>query len=213
MRTEDLIAELSARPIGLRPASVARGVVMGLGLGLAIAAALFLTAYGPRPDLAKALSQPAVAAKSLLPLLLGLLALPLVLVAARPGAGASLVMRAIWLVPLAAVLIFGWTFSLTPPGARMAAFIGHSIRICLPSIMLLSLPIAAPLFRALRRGAPTRPALCGALVGLASGGFAAALYSTFCTEDSALFYAVWYSVGIGLVTLAGAFAGKRFLRW
>ena len=48
---------------------------------------------------------------------------------------------------------------------------------------------------------------------LAAAGFATALYSTFCTEDTALFYAVWYAVGIGFVALAGAFAGKRFLSW
>ena len=213
MRTEDLIAELSARPAGPAQTTVERGVAAGVGLGLAVAAALFLAAYGPRPDLAQAVSHAAVAAKTVLPLLLGLLALPLALRAARPGAGRSLASAAIWLVPLAATILFGWAFTVTPPGARLAAFIGHSIAICLPSIALLSLPVAVLVIRALRHGAPTRPALCGALAGLASAGFATALYSTFCTEDSALFYAVWYSVGISLVTLAGAFAGKRFLRW
>lgn len=213
MRTEDLIAELSARPVGPRPATLERGVAVGLGLGLAVALALFLVTYGPRSDLGAALSHPAVAAKSLLPLLLGLLALPLVLSAARPGARAPSIGRAIWLVPLAAAVLFAAALYLTPPGGRLAAFIGHSIPICLPSIALLSLPIAVFLFRALRRGAPTRPARCGALAGLAAAGFATALYSTFCTEDTALFYAVWYAVGIGFVALAGAFAGKRFLSW
>ncbi|MEZ5869652.1 MAG: NrsF family protein [Defluviimonas denitrificans] len=61
--------------------------------------------------------------------------------------------------------------------------------------------------RALKDGAPTRPALCGALAGLAAAGFATALYSTFCNEDRRLFYAVWYSLGIGIVTAAGAVAG------
>lgn len=213
MRTEDLIAELSARPVGPRPSTVERGVTLGLVIGLAVALVLFLIAYGPRSDLMAALSHPTVAAKSLLPLLLGLMVLPLVLSAARPGARVSPAMKVIRLVPLAAALLFGWALAATPPGARMTAFLGHSIQICLPSIVLLSLPVAAFLFRALRRGAPTRPALCGALAGLVSAGFATALYSTFCSEDSALFYAVWYSVGIGMVTLAGAFAGKRYLSW
>ena len=213
MRTEELIQNLAAQTGAVGSQTVERRAIAGLGLGFAVTLLLFLILLGPRPDLAQALSSPLVAAKTLLPLLLGPAALALALRAARPAAGAPPISRAIWLLPVAAVLLFVLAFVTTPSGARLAGFIGHSIPVCLPSIVLLSAAPAAFLFRALRHGAPTRPARCGALAGLAAAGFATALYSTFCTEDTPLFYAVWYSVGIGIVTLAGAVAGARFLRW
>jgi hypothetical protein len=95
----------------------------------------------------------------------------------------------------------------------MVDFLGHSIPVCLPAINLMSLPILAGLIAALRRGAPVDPQKAGALAGLAAAGLATALYSTFCTEDSPLFYSVWYSVGIAITTALGAVAGSRWLRW
>lgn len=213
MRTEDLIAELSARPVGTPGITVGRGVGAAFGLGLVVALAVYLACLHPRADLVAALSHPIVAAKTVLPLVLGGLALTLALGAARPAAPRSRAQDAIWLVPVAAVVLFVLEFFTTPPAARMAAFVGHSIPVCLPLITLLAAPAAILTIRALRAGAPVHPARCGALAGLAAAGFAAALYSTFCTEDSPLFYAVWYSAGIGIVTAAGAVAGARFLRW
>lgn len=213
MRTEDLIAELAARPGVVSRATVERRAALGLGIGIAIAVVLFAAALGPRPDLAQAFSSPMVAPKTLLPLLLGALALALTLRSARPAARVSPALRVIWLVPLAAAVLFALAFVWTPPAARLSAFLGHSIPVCLPSIVALSAAPGAFLFRALKHGAPTRPARCGALTGLAAAGFATALYSTFCIEDTPLFYAVWYSAGIGMVALVGAVAGARFLRW
>lgn len=213
MRTEELIQNLAAQTGVVGYQTVERRAIAGLGLGFVVTLLLFAILLGPRPDLAQAVSSPLIAAKTLLPLLLGPAALALALRAARPAAAVPPMARAIWLLPVAAALLFVLAFATTPSGARLAGFIGHSIPVCLPSIVLLSAAPAACLFRALRHGAPTRPARCGALAGLAAAGFATALYSTFCTEDTPLFYAVWYSVGIGIVTLAGAVAGARFLRW
>ena len=53
----------------------------------------------------------------------------------------------------------------------------------------------------------------GALAGVAAAGGATAIYSLFCTEDSPLFYVVWYGTGIGIVTALGALIGGRALRW
>ena len=212
MKTEDLISQLAGEPVAAQ-GGVERRAVIGLGIGFLIALALFLPVLGPRPDLMEAVQRPIVAVKTILPLLLGPVALVLALRAARPTTPAPTGVKALWLWPAVALALFLYAFTTTAPGARAVAFLGHSIPICLPAIVVLSAPILIGLFRALKDGAPTRPARCGALAGLAAAGFATALYSTFCNEDSPLFYAVWYALGITIVTAAGAVAGGRYLRW
>jgi hypothetical protein len=72
--------------------------------------------------------------------------------------------------------------------------------------------LAAVLY-ALRRGAPTHPAIAGAVGGLLSAGIAATLYASHCPDDSPLFLAAWYTIGIVLMTGIGALIGSRLLRW
>ena len=78
---------------------------------------------------------------------------------------------------------------------------------------VLSIPLLVAALTALRHGAPTRPVLAGAVAGLLSGGLAAALYASHCTDDSPLFVATWYSLAIAIVTVAGMLAGSKVLRW
>lgn len=210
MRTDELIARLAAEPVAPRPD---RRGWPALAAGVAATVGVFALSYGPRPDLARAAADPVVAAKTLLPLALAGLAFVLARRAARPGAAPGAAGRAVLAVPALAALLFAGAFALTPAGERLTAFVGHSIHVCLPSIALLSAPILAGLLALLRHGAPEHPARTGALAGLAAAGLATVLYSLFCTEDSPLFYGVWYSLGIGLVALAGAAAGARVLRW
>jgi hypothetical protein len=95
----------------------------------------------------------------------------------------------------------------------MVLFLGHSIPVCLPAIVLLSAPILAGLAAALRRGAPEHTARLGALGGLAAAGLAATVYWLVCTEDSPVLYVAWYGLGILIVTGLGAVLGARLLRW
>ena len=213
MRTEDLIATLAASAPPAAGPSLERRAARGVAAGGAVTLALFALLWGLRPALGTALSEPVVLAKTLLPLVLGGLASILVLRAARPGAKAGPAGWLVWAVPAAVAGLVFWAWGTTVPGQRLQLFMGHSIHVCLPSIAALSLPMLAGLLRALRRGAPVHPALCGALAGLAAGGLATTLYSLFCTEDSPLFYGVWYSLGILLVAGMGALAGRRMLRW
>jgi hypothetical protein len=90
---------------------------------------------------------------------------------------------------------------------------GKSTSICLTVIPLMSLPILAASLWALRRGAPTRPGLTGAVAGLMSAGAAAALYAFWCTDDSPFFYTVRYGAAILIVTAVAALVGRRILRW
>jgi len=65
----------------------------------------------------------------------------------------------------------------------------------------------------LRFGAPSRPGLAGTVAGLLAGAIGAALYATHCPDDSPLFVATWYGLGLAIVTAAGAAIGTRLLRW
>jgi hypothetical protein len=80
-------------------------------------------------------------------------------------------------------------------------------------IPFLSIGPLACILLALRQGAPTEPGLAGAVAGLVSGGIAATLYASHCTDDSPLFVATWYPMAIGGVALVGYVAGSRLLRW
>lgn len=213
MRTEELIAQLSAAPAPVRRGWLGRGVALALALGTAVAFVLWALILGPRPGLPEAIMPPVTMAKTLLPLAMALLAVVLTLRAARPGTAAGPAAPMLVLVPLTAVSLWIWSFWVTPASARMAVFLGHSIPVCLPMIVVLSVPILTGLTRALRRGAPEHPGRLGALAGLGSAGIATAIYSLFCIEDAPMFYVTWYGLAILIVTGIGAAVGRRALRW
>lgn len=213
MKTDDLITMLAQDAAPPPGPSVERRAWAGLALGFVGALVLYLLVLGPRPDLLGHMADPLVLAKMGLPLALFALALVLAMRTARPGAGAGRTGWIVWAVPALAVLLFGWSFAVTPPAERWRDFIGHSIPICLPAITVLSLPMTAGLLAAFRRGAPVHLRRTGAMAGLAAAGLSTVIYSTFCTEDSPLFYATWYSLGILASAAIGAWAAGRWLRW
>jgi hypothetical protein len=95
----------------------------------------------------------------------------------------------------------------------MTRLIGNNSRACMTAIPLMSLPILAGALIGLRHGAPTRPALAGAIAGLLSAGLAATLYASHCTDDSPLFVATWYTLATALVAAVGALAGSKLLKF
>ena len=117
-------------------------------------------------------------------------------------------------LPLAlAAGLWGGGFVTLPDAARFAQFTPLAIVECVGLILVIA---ALPLWVVLRlsaRGAPTRPALTGALAGLVVGSGAAAGYSFFCLQDNPLFYVTWYGTAIALTMIAGAWLGARRLRW
>jgi hypothetical protein len=95
----------------------------------------------------------------------------------------------------------------------MTRLIGDNSRVCMTAIPLMSLPLLAAALIGLRRGAPSRPAVAGAIAGLLSAGFAATLYASHCTDDSPLFVATWYTIATALVTAVGALVGSKVLKF
>lgn len=97
-----------------------------------------------------------------------------------------------------------------PPAVQM---LGQSWDKCPLRIMAFSIPLFAGLTFMVRRQAPVRLGRAGASIGLAAGASGAAIYALACTESTAAFVAIWYSLGIAAVTAFGALAGPRLLRW
>ncbi len=208
-RTEALIARLAVAPVPPGPGRLRPALLMAAALVLA--AVPVLAVIGPRADLATAVATPEVAAKWLLAALALAAALPAALALARPAA--PLRLWPLWIAPAAGLALILWRMGEIPSGTLAAEVEGTSLWRCLGAILMLSaLPLAAGL-AALRRGAPTRPALTGAVLGLAAGAGAAFAYAFHCTEDSPLFYVTWYGLGIALAGGAGAVLGARILRW
>ena len=211
MKTEDLIKVLAADTRVAPP--VGRVFVPALLAGGLAAGAVLIAVYGLRPDLGRALGDGQVLVKHLFGPLLGVAAAGAALRAVRPGAGIDGWAWALLAAPVLVIAAFLADLVALPAAAWPAVLTGHSILFCLTGVGLLSLPFFAASLAALRRGAPTDPRLAGALAGLASGGFGAAVYALHCVEDSALFYGVWYSVAILGVAGLGALLGPRLMRW
>lgn len=212
MKTEDLIATLaqdSRAQRGLGPV-----LAMALLAGLALSICGFVLALGLRQGLVGALMAPLTLPKVILPPLTALTALALVSRLALPVArvdGLRAVLRGL---AAAAVLMQIAALITTPRADWAAAFLGgNDLWPCLVGVPLLSLPMLAGLMLALRHGATLTPRATGAVAGLAAGAMGASIYALHCPEDSPLFYATWYSVGIAVIAALGAYLGPKLLRW
>jgi len=213
MRTDELIADLAAGLKPTPPGAARRTLVAGLLIGGALALLLMLAWLGARPDLAAAMRTSPFWMKAAYTLLLTLAGFGLVERAGRPGAsGRGALILALTIV--AAMAAMGLMQMMrAPAAARPALFFGASYAVCGLYILAVSTPVLVAVFMTLRRMAPTRPGLAGAAAGLLAGAAGASVYGLHCTESSALFVAVWYSLGIGAVSVVGAITGRYALRW
>jgi hypothetical protein len=210
MKTDDLIAALAADT--LPRMTVGQRLLRALPAAFALSLAGFLMVRGVRPDLGQALASAAVL-KTVVPLLLAALAGALALGLARPGARPVASAGAV--AALAATLVAAFLAALADDASMgLAASLGKpSLVTCLTTVPALAVPLLAAVIWALSAGAALHPGRTGAAAGLAAGALAAALYSLYCDQDAALFVLPAYGTAVLLVTLAGAFAGARLLRW
>ena len=211
MNTDQLIKTLAADN-----AHHARRVGFVLMLALLAAAPvsllLFLAALGVRPDAMIAMRNPFFDLKFAVTLSLAAAAIAVSLHLSRPEA--SLRGFGWYLLIPAGLLIAGIGGEMTMPQRlpMMTRLVGNNSKICLTAIPLLSLPLLAAALIGLRHGAPTRPAVAGAIAGLLSAGLAATLYAAHCTDDSPLFVATWYTIATAAVAAIGAVIGPKVLR-
>jgi hypothetical protein len=212
MDTDQLIRTLAADN-SFRPRPVGFVLALVLLAAAPVSLLMFFSMLGVRPDVMTAMHNPFFDLK---------FAVTLALAAA--GVASSLHLSR----PEVSLAGFGWLFVI-PAGLlaagiageammpqrlpMMTRLVGSNSRVCMTAIPVMSIPLLAASIFGLRHGAPTRPALAGAVAGLMSAGLAATFYASHCTDDSPLFVMTWYTLATALVTAIGALAGARFLRF
>ena len=212
MDTDQLIRTLAAdSAYRLRPMWLA--LTLALVSAAPITIAIFFWRLGVQPDIMTAIHNPFFDLKFAVTLGLAIPAIAISLHLSRPEAS----LRGwLWLLVIpVGLLVAGIAGEMMLPQRlpMMARLIGSNSRICLTAIPLMSLPLLAAALIGLRHGAPSRPALTGAIAGLLSSGLAATLYASNCTDDSPLFVITWYSIATAMVASIGALAGNRLLRF
>lgn len=211
MKTENLI-DLLAQDASMR-FPLGRMLAVAMVVGALLSAAILVATIGIRPHMGEALQSIRVVFKVGVTLLLFVAAYRLVMNVGRPGTELRPYVIAL-LVPFGLIMA-GVVVELVvlPADLWGQSLIGNYSNACLLYIPLLSLVPFLAFFRALRIGAPEKPGLAGAAVGLAAGGLGAAIYAWHCPDDSPLFLACWYMLAIAGVTLCGYLAGRRWLAW
>ena len=213
MKTDDLVAALSAHIEPVNRRLVSRTVFIALAAGAVVALGIILVGLGVRSDL--------TTARALMFLLLKLaftagiigVASAYLTRLARPGAERTTSSISA-LVPFAAiVLLAAISLGLAPSSHWNKMVMGDEWLECLLSIPIIAIVPFAVIIAAVRRAAPTNLVRTGAFAGLIAGGVSAMAYALHCTDDSLPFVAVWYGGTIVLCTLAGATLGPRLLRW
>lgn len=211
MKTEELIAALAHDPHA-QPSPL-RLVARTLPFAVLAATVLLLATAGPRADLGAVLTAPRFLFKLLVATSLALPALVLLPRVATPLPRMGGWARALWLSPLVLLAGVALEMAVVPDANWLPAAMGENALWCLAMVPSLAVaPLAASLY-CLRQAAPAEPARAGAVAGLVSGGLAAAIYALHCTDDSPLFVALWYTLGVLIVSGAGAWLATRLARW
>lgn len=212
METGDLIKALSA-DAGRPAVRFGRLWILAVALAVVVAALVFPMMLRPRADLAVAAETMRFQFKFVMAGVLAVTAVATLVGLSRPervsGARLALLAAAPALLALAVIL----EMAVVPEIEWGARLVGRNWLYCMISIPAIGLGPLALFILALRNAAPTRPALAGAVAGLAAGGIAAFFYASHCTDDSPLFVATWYVIAVAVLTIGGALAGRVFARW
>jgi len=212
MRTDELIGRLSSGLEPVKRGQVTRVLLGAAAIGLVGSVAVMLGMMGLRHDFAAAMVSFGMWTKLVYTFAIALFGFWLVERMGRPGAEMTRPLQLL-AVPLLAILLLA-ALQMSAPQADMPKLVlGHSSRVCAYLVTVTALPTLAAIFWTLRQLAPTRLALAGAGAGLFAGAVGAFVYSFHCTEGAAPFIAIWYTLGIAVVTALGAALGPRLLRW
>jgi hypothetical protein len=211
VKTDDLINML-AKDARVR-VRFGRVFMIALAIGVVFSAVLLISTIGIRRNMAEMIGTPRVLFKVTITLLLAVTATRLAFRIGKPGL--SLRSAAMTLLLPLAILIVGIATELlvVPHAAWASSMEGHFSVFCLFFVPVLSIAPLAAILYSVRQGAPENPGKAGAVAGLAAGGIAAAIYAWHCPDDSPLFLATWYSIGILAATAAGFLLGRKILRW
>lgn len=212
MDTEQLIRTLAADN-SHRPPPVGYVLMLMLLAAAPVSLLLFFAELGFRPDIMTAMRNPFFDLKFAVTLALAISGIAVALHLSRPEAS----LRGFgWFLLIPAGILaacIGGEMMMPQRAPMVTRLVGSNSKICITAIPALSLPLLIAALMGLRHGAPSRPALSGAVAGLLSAGFAATLYASHCTDDSPLFVAFWYTLATALVAALGALMGMRVLKY
>ncbi|MBP2236982.1 hypothetical protein J2Z31_003496 [Sinorhizobium kostiense] len=212
METQELIKALAAdaRRHGM---SMAFAWSVAGFAAIAVAAIVFFLMLGARTDIAVAAQTGRFLFKFIVTIALAVSAFALLHVLARPEAEARRMLPRLAVAPALLLAAIVAELAVTPPDTWTARLVGTNSLVCLTFIPLIGIGPLALLLAGLRHGAPSHPALAGAVAGLTAGGIAATFYAAHCTDDSPLFVATWYTIAVAMLALVGALAAHRIVRW
>jgi hypothetical protein len=212
MDTDQLIRTLAADNSN-RARSVGFTLMLALLAAAPVSLLMFFAELGVRPDVMVAMRNPFFDLKFAVTLALAISAIAVSLHLSRPEVS----LRGFGWLLLAPIGILsvgiGGEMMMPQRLPMMTRLVGKNSLVCMTAIPAMSLPILVGALIGLRHGAPSRPAVAGAIAGMLSAGLAATLYASHCTDDSPLFVATWYTIATALVTAIGALAGSRLLRF
>jgi len=204
-----LAGEASVAPLRMRQARAA-GL---LGASALIALLLTLLWLGARSDIVQAAQVPVFWLKLGFPAALCMLAGLALNCSLHPGAPLKGPVSGLVSLVLVLWLLAWWVSRDAGEAERSASFWGTTWLECPAYIAAVTTPtLAAALYWA-RGFGPLSPRLTGALAGLASGAFGAALYALHCRESGIPFLATWYLVGAAIPAGVGLALGPRVLAW
>jgi hypothetical protein len=211
MRTDDLIADLAARPWPATRPAVRLAFAMIGGWMIAVAG-LVVVRGSPLAAVVDTGATP-FAMKLGYSLALAMIAAAATLAAGRPGQKpwrrALLIALPVAVIAASAML----ELDSTPRDDWAGMLFGGSFLGCVAAISIASLPVFGALIWAFRELAPTRPAAAGFFAGLSAGSAGAVAYALYCDETTASFLLGSYTAGILVPATVGAVLGQRLLRW
>lgn len=210
MKTQDLISALAVDT--LPQPKISSQLSRAVPLALAVSLCAFALLWGPRPDIAAAMSSYAVL-KTLVPVVLAVVAMALAVASTRPVTSQKIPGVLLGAVIALSFAVFSVFWAREGQTALVHALSISDLWVCLLSIPVLAAPLLGGVLWALSSGATTSPGLTGALAGLVAGSAAASVYSLYCDKDMVLFVLPAYSSAIAVVVLAGVALGPRLLRW
>jgi hypothetical protein len=213
MKTDDLVAMLSANVEPVGSGLVGRAISIAAAVGAVIALGVVLVALGARADLTTTRAVVFLSLKLAFAIAVVGVAARYLTKLARPGADRGISPFTI-LLPFAAIALLGtMSLGIAPSSHWNRMILGDEWLESLISIPIIAIVTFAVTIFAVRRAAPTNLVRAGAVAGLVAGGVSATAYALHCGDDSLPFIAAWYGGTIVLCTLAGAALGPRLLRW
>ena len=211
---DGLIEQLTANLVPVSKYAVARRLTIGICAGTVVSAILMIAVLGIRPDIAAASSTGMFWVKFGHTLTLTAFSVWIMERLARPAESTGRRARWLWVPPSILILLTIVEFARASTPTYMTLVMGSgSALFCFSGIATLAIPPLLGLIWALRGLAPTNLRAAGVVAGLAARGAGAFVYALHCTESSAAFLAVWYSLGTAVVAIFGFLLGPSLLRW